>query len=127
MYANLLVPGQELAVHTDVPEFRGVNRKKHPQWLIVVMHHSGLFEEWRMPIATGVSWFHDCAGGEFAFYPEGADAKPVAHPVRYNTALPDGHRQRSSTASTASPRPRRPSTSSAPACASATPATAAGS
>ena len=40
-----------------------------------------------MPIATGVSWFHDCAGGEFAFYPEGADAKPVAHPVRYNTAL----------------------------------------
>ena len=87
VYANVLVPGQELAVHTDVPEFRGVNRKKHPQWLIVVMHHSGLFDEWRMPIATGVSWFHDCAGGEFAFYPDGADAPPVAHPVRYNTAL----------------------------------------
>ena len=87
VYANLLVPGQELAVHTDVPEFRGVNRKKHPQWLIVTMHHSGLFEPWRMPIATGVSWFHDCSGGEFAFYPDGADAPPVAHPVRYNTAL----------------------------------------
>ena len=40
-----------------------------------------------MPIATGVSWFHDCAGGEFAFYPDGADGKPIAHPVRYNTAL----------------------------------------
>ena len=87
VYANLLVPGQELAVHTDVPEFRGVNRKQHPQWLIVAMHHSGLFEPWRMPIATGVSWFHDCSGGEFAFYPDGADAPPVAHPVRYNTAL----------------------------------------
>lgn len=87
VYANLLVPGQELAVHTDVPEFRGVNRKKHPQWLIVAMHHSGLFERWRMPIATGVSWFHDCGGGEFAFYPEGATGKPVAHPVHYNTAL----------------------------------------
>jgi hypothetical protein len=87
VYANLLVPGQELAIHTDVPEFRGVNRKNHPQWLIVVMHHSGLFEKWRMPIATGVAWFHDCAGGEFAFYPEGATGKPIAHPVRYNTAL----------------------------------------
>jgi hypothetical protein len=87
VYANLLVPGQELAVHTDVPEFRGVNRQRHPQWLIVAMHHSGLFEEYRMPIATAVAWYHDCAGGEFAFYPDGADAAPVAHPVRFNTAL----------------------------------------
>jgi hypothetical protein len=37
VYANLLVPGQELAVHTDVPEFRGANRKRYPQWLLVVM------------------------------------------------------------------------------------------
>lgn len=87
VFANLLVPGQELAIHTDVPEFRGINRKLHPQWLIVAMHHSGLFEGWRMPIATGVAWFHDCRGGEFAFYPDGPDAPPVAHRVRYNTAL----------------------------------------
>jgi hypothetical protein len=87
VFANLLVPGQELAIHTDVPEFRGINRKRHPQWLIVAMHHSGLFEDWRMPIATGVAWFHDCKGGEFAFYPNGADGDPVAHQVRYNTAL----------------------------------------
>jgi len=83
----VMVPGQELAVHTDVPEFRGVNRKRHPQWLIVAMHHSGLFEEWRMPIATGVAWFHDCEGGEFAFYPDGPAAPPRAHRVRFNTAL----------------------------------------
>ena len=87
VFANLLVPGQELAIHTDVPEFRGVNRKRHPQWLIVVMRHSGLFEAWRMPIATAVAWFHDCSGGEFVFYPDGSQAPPVAHPVRYNTAL----------------------------------------
>jgi len=87
VFANLLVPDQELAIHTDVPEFRGVNRTRHPQWLIVAMRHSGLFEQWRMPIATGVAWFHDCAGGEFAFYPEGPDGPPRAHPVRYNTAL----------------------------------------
>jgi hypothetical protein len=87
VFANLLVPGQELAIHTDVPEFRGVNRKRHPQWLIVVMRHSGLFEPWRMPIATAVAWFHDCSGGEFVFYPDGPQAPPVAQPVRYNTAL----------------------------------------
>ena len=40
-------------MHTDVPEFRGVNRKNLPQWLLVVMHHSGLFDAWRLPIATG--------------------------------------------------------------------------
>ncbi len=87
VFANLLVPGQELAVHTDVPEFRGVSRKTHPQWLIVAMRHSGLFEKWRAPIATGVAWFHDCRGGEFAFYPDGPEAPPVAQPVRFNTAV----------------------------------------
>ena len=87
VYANLLVPGQELATHTDVPEFRGANRRTHPEWLLVVMHHSGLFDEWRIPITTGVSWFHDCKGGEFTLYPNGADAAPVVHPVHFNTAL----------------------------------------
>ncbi len=87
VFANLMVPGQELALHTDVPEFRGVNRKNHPQWLLVAMRHSELFEDWRMPIATGVAWFHDCDGGEFAFYPDGAEGAPVYHKVAYNTAL----------------------------------------
>jgi hypothetical protein len=86
-FANLMVPGQELAVHTDVPEFRGCNRKIMPQWLLVVMHHSGLFDTWRMPIATGVSWFHDCDGGEFAFWPDGAGAPPAVHQVRKDTAV----------------------------------------
>ncbi|MEY2432726.1 MAG: hypothetical protein QOC92_2451 [Acidimicrobiaceae bacterium] len=87
VFANLMVPGQELAVHTDVPEFRGCNRKVMPQWLLVAMHHSGLFDVWRMPIATGVAWFHDCEGGEFCFYPDGAEGTPVAKPVTYDTAL----------------------------------------
>ena len=87
VYANILVPGQELAVHTDVPEFRGANRKVHPQWLLVAMHHSGLFDGWRMPIATAVSWFHDARGGAFAFYPDGADGEPIGHDVRFNTAV----------------------------------------
>ena len=87
VYANILVPGQELAVHTDVPEFRGANRKRFPQWLMVAMHHSGLFDAWRMPIVTGVSWFSACAGGEFVFYPEGAAGAPVALKAKRNTAI----------------------------------------
>jgi hypothetical protein len=87
VYANILLPGQELAVHTDVPEFRGLNRKLHPQWLIVVAHHSGLFDEYRMPIATSVSWYQDTNGGEFAFYPDGIAGAARAHDVHFNTAV----------------------------------------
>jgi hypothetical protein len=86
-YANLMVPGQELAVHTDVPEFRGANRKLVPQWLLVVMLHSGCFDEYRMPIATGIAWFHDCDGGALAYWPEGATGASRSHEVRYNTAM----------------------------------------
>ncbi len=87
VYANLLLPGQELAVHTDVPEFRGANRMHLPQWLMVVMHHSGLFEGWRMPIATAVAYFGDAAEGDFAHYPDGVDGAAVALPVRHDTAV----------------------------------------
>ena len=86
-YANLMLPGQELAVHTDVPEFRGINRKVVPQWLIVVMHHSGLFEPWRLHIATGIAWFHDSDHGALAYWPNGPDAPRVQHRIRANTAL----------------------------------------
>ncbi len=86
-YANLMVPGQELAVHTDVPEFRGVSRKTVPQWLLVVMHHSGCFDDWRLHIATGIAWFSDLAGGALAYWPDGPDGPVVHHPIRTNTAL----------------------------------------
>lgn len=87
VYLNVLVPGQELAVHTDVPEFRGANRTREPEWLLVAMHHSGLFDRWRRHIVTGVSWYHDCAGGEFTFYPDGPDAPPRRLAVRRNSAI----------------------------------------
>jgi len=86
LYANVLVPGQELATHTDVGEFRGANRKVMPQWLIVVMHHSGLFDRWRMPVATGISYFGGGNGGELAYYPDGADGEPATYSPRHNTA-----------------------------------------
>ncbi len=86
VYANILTPGQELAVHTDVPEFRGANRTKDPEWLLVVMHHSRLFDHWRMKIATGIAYFHHCRGGELAYYPEGAEGAPRTLEVKHNTA-----------------------------------------
>lgn len=87
VYANLLLPGQELAVHTDVPEFRGASRTRLPQWLLVAMHHSGLFDAWRMPIATGIAYFHDCQGGQLALYPDGPGAPPRTVAARHNTAV----------------------------------------
>jgi hypothetical protein len=86
VYANLFLPGQELAVHTDVPEFRGLNRKVVPQWLLVVMHHSGLFAEWRLPIATGIAWFGDAEGGALAYWPDGPTGDVVRLDARHNTA-----------------------------------------
>jgi hypothetical protein len=86
-YANIMVPGQELATHTDVPEFRGANRKITPEWLLVVMHHSGLFDRWRMPIATGISYFGGGKGGELAYYPEGAAGDAATYSPRHNTAV----------------------------------------
>ena len=87
VYANLLIPGQELAIHTDVPEFRGANRKLLPQWLLVCMLHSGLFDEWRIPILTCVSWFGAAKGGAFTFYPEGAASARDAIPATHNSAI----------------------------------------
>lgn len=87
VYANLLIPCQELAVHTDVPEFRGANRKVLPQWLLVTMLHSRLFDEWRIPLITCVSWFGQTSGGAFTFYPDGPEADRQSIPATHNTAI----------------------------------------
>lgn len=87
VYANILTPGQELAIHTDVPEFRGADRKCLPQWLLVVMLHSGLFDAWRVPIATCVSWFGANPGGAFAFFSEGAQGQRERIDATHNSAI----------------------------------------
>lgn len=86
VYANLFLPGQELAVHTDVPEFRGLNRKLVPQWLLVVMHHSGLFDRSRLPIATGIAWFGASEGGDLVYWPNGPSGPREHLEARHNTA-----------------------------------------
>lgn len=86
--ANVLLPGQALALHTDLPVFRGVDGEKNPAWLVVAMHHSGLFDDWRIPVATGIAWFGGGArGGDFVFYPDGPYGRSVAVPAAHNTAI----------------------------------------
>ena len=74
VYVNVMVPGPVSFVpHTDVPAFRGVTRDDHPVWLLGQMMNSGLFEQWRIKLATAVSWFYEGPGGEFHYWPEGPE------------------------------------------------------
>jgi hypothetical protein len=54
---------------------------------MVVMLHSGLFEAWRMPIATGISYFGDAAGGALSFWPDGAAGAVELIEPRHNMAV----------------------------------------
>lgn len=87
LYLNLLVPGQELAVHIDVPEFAGADRSITPQWLLVIMRASGLFEDLRVPIATGITYFGTARGGALRHYPDGPDGLGLRFEPSDNTAL----------------------------------------
>jgi hypothetical protein len=87
VFANLLIPGQELGVHTDIPVFRGVNRQTVPAWLRVVMLHSGLFADRRIPIVTVVLHFGDPHGGEFVFYPDGPDGRAATRVATHNSGV----------------------------------------
>ena len=87
VFANLYLPGQELAIHTDVPEFRGASRRTTPQWLLVAMHHSGLFEPWHMPIATAIAFFGPGESGALVTYPDGRGGERVDIAPTHNTAV----------------------------------------
>ncbi len=87
VFANLYLPGQELAIHTDVPEFRGASRTTTPQWLLVAMHHSGLFEPWHMPIATAIAFFGPGESGALVTYPDGRNGERVDIAPTHNTAV----------------------------------------
>ena len=74
--------------HTDVPAFRGVDRRDTPTWLLTTMGHSRLFEEERIRIATAVAWFYEGADGGFDYWVDGPDAPPTVHEGRIsNTAI----------------------------------------
>jgi len=73
--------------HVDVPAFRGIDRTRHPIWLLALMLRSGLFEAWRIPIATGVACYYAGPGGGLTYWPEGPERPPVRRPALPNTAV----------------------------------------
>lgn len=75
VYVNVMLPSVAPFVpHLDVPVFRGLTRADHPLWLLQNMMFSGLFEPWRIKLATAVSWFYEGTGGDFHYWPDGASA-----------------------------------------------------
>jgi hypothetical protein len=84
VYVNLMV-GIPFAgpAHIDVPAFRGIDRTQYPVWLLHAMNRSGLFEPWRVDIATAVAWFYEGEGGDFEYWPRG----PGEPPQRITTPL----------------------------------------
>ncbi|MCA9529225.1 MAG: hypothetical protein KC543_03720 [Myxococcales bacterium] len=88
VYINLNAPMPAVDPgHTDVPAFRGVDRTRYPVWLLVTMLRSGLFEPWRVSMATAVAWYYRGPGGGFKYWPDGPAAAPVHRPCQSNTAL----------------------------------------
>ena len=88
VHVNLTAPGPAIdAGHTDVPAFRGLDRRNAPGWLLLAMARSGLFDGWWLNTATAVSWFYRGLGGGFTYWPDGPDAPSRTETDLWNTAV----------------------------------------
>lgn len=85
----ILVPGQEVAVHYDVPWFKGATRYDFPQWLLVAMEQSGLFKDYLTPQIQGVAYIHrfNVTGGGFVFWNNDVDNNSLDIPAIPNTGI----------------------------------------
>lgn len=81
VYVNLTwqLPFPQGAGHTDVPAFRGFDRTTYPITFLTIMGLSGLFEDVRVKVATGVSWFYRGSDGGFEYWPQGPDGPSILH------------------------------------------------
>lgn len=81
VYANLTwqLPFAQGRGHTDIPAFRGFDRREHPVTFLTIMGLSGLFEQERVKVATAVAWFYAGDDGGFEYWPEGPDGPVVVH------------------------------------------------
>ncbi len=87
LYANVLVPGQVLPIHTDTPAFGALDQSTTPEWLLVCMGHSGLFEPWRTPTVGVVTFLTDSPGGAFVAFPDGPEGAATHTAPMANTAV----------------------------------------
>lgn len=75
--AQLNGPMPGTGVHVDLPLLRGFGAPEMPVWLLMNMSYSGLFQDWMVPIASGLAWFYRGEGGAFACWPDGIEAPPL--------------------------------------------------
>jgi hypothetical protein len=87
VFSNLTAPMPQNRKHTDVPTFSGVERSQYPAWVVNAMAMSGLFERWRVKVATAVAWYYDGPNGGFSYWPDGGDAPEVTIEPPSNTAV----------------------------------------
>ena len=88
VYVNLTTPiGRQGFSHTDIPEFRGVDRRNAPAWLLTAMGVSRCFEAERIHIVTAVAWFYRGEAGGFRYWPEGMAGPSFLHDDTWNTAI----------------------------------------
>jgi hypothetical protein len=88
VFVNVNGPMPAMAVHVDIPSFRGANRDRYPMSLLQAMGASGLFEPWRIVEAGAVYWFYDGPGGAFEYWPRGLDGPMLAErPPFENVAI----------------------------------------
>lgn len=69
--------------HIDLPVFRGMSAPEFPVWLLMNMSYSRLFQDWMVPVASGLVWLWRGRGGEFEYWPDGLEgpSRRVAPPM----------------------------------------------
>ncbi|MEZ4330544.1 MAG: hypothetical protein R3F35_02245 [Myxococcota bacterium] len=88
LMVNLQAPMPASEVHLDMPHFRGAPARTHAPALLYAMGRSGLFERWRIRIASALIWFHQGIGGAFEYWPDGPERPArVAAPPLWNEGL----------------------------------------
>lgn len=89
VYVNIMGPTPfPFIPHLDVPAFRGFTRADQPIWLLKLMKNADLFEQWRIRIATAVSWIYNGEGGDFYYWPNGPEGpQMVESPPFQNVSI----------------------------------------
>lgn len=87
----IMLPGQDLPMHYDLPWFQGgANRFNLPQWLLLAMAGSGLWQDELLPQVQGVAYVHssqDLKSGDFFLYPNGPGGEAVSVKSQANTGI----------------------------------------
>uniref|UniRef100_A0A7S3JZM6 Uncharacterized protein n=1 Tax=Aureoumbra lagunensis TaxID=44058 RepID=A0A7S3JZM6_9STRA len=90
----LQLPGQTVATHVDAVYFRRASRFHMPQWLLAVMHFSGLFREEFVDQVQIVAYYHrwtDERAGKFLFWNDPVTREPeLFSPISKSANSVDG-------------------------------------